>query len=190
MRVADGRVVRRIPSADPREHFSSAPATACGSHDVPPAAASGKAVAGPSLHVSMRSAAAATISRSRGAPPFLHASERRRVQASDARPGRGAVVSLSGAAARSPPGARVPILKGSWRRSGWPAILIFWRLSGASERPKWLARAKSRATASVYGTEGQRFESSRARFVTQQFVDICRAFVSRPGVSGSWLGSS
>ena len=61
MRVADGRVVRRIPSADPREHFSSAPATACGSHDVPPAAASGKAVAGPSLLVSMRSASRALV---------------------------------------------------------------------------------------------------------------------------------
>jgi hypothetical protein len=32
MRIADRRVVRRIPSADPRDHFSSAPATAGESH--------------------------------------------------------------------------------------------------------------------------------------------------------------
>jgi hypothetical protein len=89
MRVADGRVVRRIPSADPREHFLSAPATACGSHDVPPTAASVKAVAGPSLLVSMQlGRAGGHLPQPRCAPPFLHASERCRVQASHARPGR------------------------------------------------------------------------------------------------------
>jgi len=31
--------------------------------------------------------------------------------------------------------------------------------------------------ASVYGTEGQRFESSRARFVSRKIVNICRDFV-------------
>jgi hypothetical protein len=46
---------------------------------------------------------------------------------------------------------------------GWASLAIFWRLSGASRCSKWLARAKSRATASVSGTEGQRLESSRAR---------------------------
>src|SRR5687768_15487932 len=45
------------------------------------------------------------------------------------------------------------------------AILGFWRLSGDWSLRIWLIRAKFRATASVYGTEGQRFESSRARSV-------------------------
>jgi hypothetical protein len=43
------------------------------------------------------------------------------------------------------------------------AILIFWRLLGDPVPKIWLARAKSRPQSSVYGTEGQRFESSRAR---------------------------
>jgi AraC-like DNA-binding protein len=43
------------------------------------------------------------------------------------------------------------------------ARLIFWRLLGDLVLNIWLVRAKSRAKASVYGTEGHRFESCRAR---------------------------
>ena len=44
--------------------------------------------------------------------------------------------------------------------------------------------------AAVYGTEGQRFESSRARYSTRKMLRICRGFVS--GASGAtWpLGRS
>ena len=104
----------------------------------------------------------------RRATPFVHASERRReftretlVPDDEGQSSYSPRVSCPLAALAS-----VPTPKASWRRSNWPAILIFWRLSGASECSKWLARAKSRSTASVYGTEGQRFESSRARFPT------------------------
>jgi hypothetical protein len=43
--------------------------------------------------------------------------------------------------------------------------------------------------AAVYGTEGQRFESSRARYTTRQMVRISRDFASRARDSDSWLGS-
>jgi hypothetical protein len=39
----------------------------------------------------------------------------------------------------------------------------YWRVSGELRVPDWLSRAKSERLGSVYGTEGQRFESSRAR---------------------------
>jgi len=42
-------------------------------------------------------------------------------------------------------------------------FLNFWRLFGALHALIWLCRAKSIPRASVYGTEGQRFESFRAR---------------------------
>jgi hypothetical protein len=45
------------------------------------------------------------------------------------------------------------------------ARLTFWRFLGDLGSLSWLSRAKSRASASLYGTEGQRFESSRARAV-------------------------
>jgi hypothetical protein len=44
--------------------------------------------------------------------------------------------------------------------------------------------------ASVYGTEGQRFESSRARYLTRHFVCICRHFLSGARDRSSSLGSS
>jgi hypothetical protein len=44
-----------------------------------------------------------------------------------------------------------------------PAGFDFWRIFGALGGQIWLARAKFVPYAAVYGTEGQRFESSRAR---------------------------
>ena len=44
--------------------------------------------------------------------------------------------------------------------------------------------------ASVYGTEGQRFESSRARYTTRKIMSICRGFGPAAHHPGSWLGSS
>jgi hypothetical protein len=38
--------------------------------------------------------------------------------------------------------------------------------------------ARSASRASVYGTEGHRFESSRARYLTRKIVRICRSFAS------------
>jgi hypothetical protein len=40
----------------------------------------------------------------------------------------------------------------------------FWRVLGELPGSIWLWRAKLSSIAAVYGTEGQRFESSRARF--------------------------
>ena len=48
------------------------------------------------------------------------------------------------------------------------SLANFWRVSGESGPQLWLYRAN-------YGTEGQRFKSSRARYLTRR---ICRAFVS------------
>ena len=72
-----------------------------------------------------------------------------------------------------------PMLLGCARlRPRSPAIVSFWRLSGDPTLRLWLSRAKSRQHASVYGTEGQRFESSRARYLTRHFMCICRDFAS------------
>ena len=44
--------------------------------------------------------------------------------------------------------------------------------------------------ASVYGTEGHRFESCRARYRSRQIVSIYRDFVSDAQIRGSSFGSS
>ena len=49
------------------------------------------------------------------------------------------------------------------RRSGARRFWIFWRISGAPVPHTRLGRAISARNASVYGTEGHRFESCRAR---------------------------
>jgi hypothetical protein len=83
--------------------------------------------------------------------------------------------------ARSPGGASVAFMQGQPpRQVEQAAILISWRFFGDLGRRIWLARAKSCATASVYGTEGQRFESSRAR---------CRKGSGKPNPWLEYIGS-
>ena len=61
---------------------------------------------------------------------------------------------------------------------------------GGYTAPPQFAPVAQLDRASVYGTEGQRFESSRARHTTRQIVRVSRYFDSRARDSRSWLGSS
>jgi hypothetical protein len=52
-----------------------------------------------------------------------------------------------------------------------------------------LLEPKLVSKAAVYGTEGQRFESSRARYTTRQIMCISRHCVSGADEASSSLGS-
>jgi hypothetical protein len=76
---------------------------------------------------------------------------------------------------------------GSYRGSRCPLVSL--RESGAMQGILDENRGCRAARATAYGTEGQRFESSRARFVSQKIMPICRAFVSVSADACPSLGS-
>ena len=76
---------------------------------------------------------------------------------------------------------------GSQRGCRCPLVSL--RESGAVQGIPDENRGCRAARATAYGTEGQRFESSRARFVSQEMMRICRAFVSASADACPSLGS-
>jgi hypothetical protein len=89
-------------------------------------------------------------------PALARRSERIDGQAGDDGLGRAFGLTCPGSRARSPQGASVPTPKASWHRSNWPRsefLATFWR----PESPNLALLSQ------IYGTEGHRFESCRAR---------------------------
>src|SRR2546427_10510414 len=64
------------------------------------------------------------------------------------------------------------------------AIQNFWRLFGAPVPGIWFSRGKSRVTAAVYGTEGHRFESCRARSRTPVNAGVLLVLTFGPETEG------
>jgi hypothetical protein len=66
----------------------------------------------------------------------------------------------------------------------------FWRVFGELGRELWLARAKVGLQNRGYGTEGQRFESSRARYLIPSAVRDFRRLANAQRWQRRWQQSN